>query len=66
MDQAVLVQLEESEMNPIWISTIVATVLRGHSWLTGIAIGTTAERIAQDLPCSVLAAKPEGWRHDVS
>ena len=28
MDQAVLVGLEDSEMNPIWISVIVAIVLR--------------------------------------
>ena len=38
----------------------------GRAWLTGTLIGPTAERITQDSPRAVVAAKPEGWRHDVS
>lgn len=44
----------------------VFTGMRGRSWLTAILIRMTAEWITQDSPCSVLAAQPEGWRHDVS
>lgn len=38
---------------------------RGRTELTGILIGTTAERIVRDAPCSVLAIKPEGFDYEV-
>ena len=41
-------------------ATGVVAGVRGHSWLTGALSGTTAERIMQDSPCSVVAAKLEG------
>jgi len=37
-------------------ATRAVTGIRGRSWLYGMLIGTTAERIMQDLPCSVVAA----------
>ncbi len=47
-------------------ATRVVTGMRGRSWLTGMLIGTTAGRIMQDSPCSVVAGKLEGWRLDIS
>ena len=58
-------QASSSEGVAPWTDRVV-TVMLERSWLTGILIGTTAERIMQDTPCSVLAAKLEGLRHDVS
>jgi nucleotide-binding universal stress UspA family protein len=37
---------------------------RGRTGVKSVLIGTTAERIVRDAPCSVLAIKPEGFRYD--
>jgi nucleotide-binding universal stress UspA family protein len=42
---------------------LVVTGTRGRSWLSGILIGTTAEAIVRDSPCSVLAIKPGGFNY---
>jgi hypothetical protein len=44
----------------------VMTGVRGRFWLKGMLIGTIAERIMQDPLRSVVVARFEGWRHDVS
>ncbi|HRX84185.1 MAG TPA: universal stress protein [Phycisphaerae bacterium] len=44
---------------------LVVTGTRGRSWLVGMLIGTTAEAIVRDSPCSVLAIKPEGFSYRI-
>lgn len=44
---------------------LVVTGTRGRSWFTGLLIGTTAEAIVRDSPCSVLAIKPEGATYKI-
>ena len=44
---------------------LVVIGTRGRSWLGGILIGTTAEAIVRDSPCSVLAIKPEGFTYKI-
>lgn len=35
---------------------------RGHSTIKSLLLGTTAERLLHDSPCSVLTVKPEGFK----
>jgi nucleotide-binding universal stress UspA family protein len=46
-------------------ANLVVTGTQGRSWLRGILIGTTAEAIVRDSPCSVLAIKPEGFTYKI-
>lgn len=39
---------------------------RGRSLIKGLIIGTTAEGIIHDAPCSVLAIKPQGFSYDIA
>ena len=44
---------------------LVVIGTQGRSWLTGMLIGTTAEAIVRDSPCSVLAIKPKGFTYKI-
>lgn len=46
-------------------ANLVVTGTRGRSWLIDMLIGTTAEAIVRDSPCSVLAIKPEGFTYKI-
>ncbi len=39
---------------------------RGRTGLRSLLLGTTAERLIHEAPCSTLAIKPEGFRYEVS
>jgi nucleotide-binding universal stress UspA family protein len=41
---------------------LVVLGTRGRTGLKKILMGTTAERVIRDAPCSALAIKPEGFR----
>jgi nucleotide-binding universal stress UspA family protein len=42
---------------------LVVLGTRGRTNLRDILLGSTAERVIRDTPCSVLAVKPEGFEH---
>jgi len=48
-----------------WSPDLVVLGTRGRPGFTGIPEKTTAERIIQEVPCSVLAIKPPGFVYDV-
>ncbi|MCP4591351.1 MAG: universal stress protein [bacterium] len=45
---------------------LVVVGTRGRTGLRAILLGTIAERIVRESPCSVLAVKPEGFTYDVN
>jgi len=51
--------LKSSEANLAIIGT------RGRTWLMKMLIGTTAEAVVRDSPCSVLALKPTGFTYEI-
>lgn len=42
---------------------LVVLGTRGRTNLRDLLIGSTAERVVRDAPCSILAVKPEGFEH---
>lgn len=42
---------------------LVVLGTRGRTTLRDLLIGSTAERVVRDAPCSLLAVKPEGFEH---
>jgi nucleotide-binding universal stress UspA family protein len=42
---------------------LVVLGTRGRTNLRDILLGSTAERVVRDTPCSILAVKPEGFEH---
>ena len=42
-------------------ATLVVLGTRGKTGLREMLIGTTAEKIVQNAPCSILAIKPDGF-----
>lgn len=47
-------------------ATLVALGTRGKSDLRTLIMGTTAEKVVQHAPCSILAVKPEGFEYHVA
>ena len=45
---------------------LVVLGTRGKHGLRTLLIGTTAEKIVQHAPCSILAVKPEGFEYHVA
>lgn len=44
---------------------LVVLGTRGRTGLKSLLMGTTAERLIHDTPCSALAIKPEGFHYDI-
>jgi nucleotide-binding universal stress UspA family protein len=42
---------------------LVVLGTRGRTNLRDMLLGSTAERVVRDAPCSILAVKPEGFEH---
>lgn len=47
-------------------ATLVTLGTRGRSDLRTLIVGTTAEKIVQHAPCSILAVKPDGFEYHVA
>lgn len=47
-------------------ATLVTLGTRGKTDLRSLIMGTTAEKVVQHAPCSILAVKPEGFEYRVS
>lgn len=54
-DTAILDAIDEHEIDLVVLGTVVRT------GLPGVLIGTTAERLLPQIPCSLLAVKPRGF-----
>ncbi len=44
---------------------LVVLGTRGRTGMRAIMLGTVAERLVRESPCSVLAVKPDGFRYDI-
>lgn len=44
---------------------LVVVGTRGRTGMRAILLGTVAERIVRESPCSVLAVKPDGFKYDI-
>jgi len=44
---------------------LVVVGTRGRTGMRAVLLGTVAERIVRESPCSVLAVKPDGFRYDI-
>ena len=44
---------------------LVVVGTRGRTGMKAILLGTVAERIVRESPCSVLAVKPEDFKYDI-
>ena len=42
---------------------LVVLGTRGRTNLRDVLLGSTAERVVRDAPCSILAVRPEGFEH---
>lgn len=58
--EAILEQIEATR------ATLVTLGTRGKTDLRSLIMGTTAEKVVQHAPCSILAVKPEGFEYRVS
>lgn len=47
-------------------ATLVTLGTRGRTDLRSLIMGTTAEKVVQHAPCSILAVKPEGFEYHVA
>jgi universal stress protein E len=55
-DLAILRDIEAHQVDLLVMGTV------GRSGMAGALIGNTAERLVHQVPCSILAVKPEGFR----
>ena len=44
---------------------LVVVGTRGRTGMKAVLLGTVAERIVRESPCSVLAVKPDGFKYEI-